>query len=58
MLKFIILMLFSSMANANSCVVLLYHNFSNSTPKSTSISPKLFEQHLQYLQKISSMCCL
>lgn len=31
-------------------MVLLYHRFSDSTPKSTSISPKLFEQHLQYLQ--------
>ncbi len=31
-------------------MVLLYHHFSDVTPKSTSISPKLFEQHLQYLQ--------
>ncbi|SMN14926.1 Polysaccharide deacetylase family protein [uncultured Candidatus Thioglobus sp.] len=31
-------------------MVLLYHHFSDTTPKSTSISPKLFEQHLQYLQ--------
>ncbi|WXT99641.1 MAG: hypothetical protein Ctma_0345 [Catillopecten margaritatus gill symbiont] len=44
-------MLFASVASANSCVVLLYHHFSDSTPKSTSISPKLFEQHLQYLKK-------
>lgn len=43
-------MLFSSVVSANSCVVLMYHHFSNSTPKSTSISPKLFEQHLQYFQ--------
>ena len=50
-MKFIILMLFSSVVSANSCVVLLYHNFSDKTPKSTSISPALFEQHLQYLQK-------
>ncbi len=50
MFKFIILMLFSTALSANSCVVLLYHHFSDSTPKSTSISPKLFEQHLQYLQ--------
>lgn len=33
----------------NSCVVLLYHHFSDKTPKSTSISPQLFEQHLRYL---------
>lgn len=43
-------MLFSGVAMANSCVVLMYHHFSDTTPKSTSISPKLFEQHLQYLQ--------
>jgi peptidoglycan/xylan/chitin deacetylase (PgdA/CDA1 family) len=43
-------MLFSSMLSANSCVVLLYHRFSDSTPKSTSISPALFERHLQHLQ--------
>lgn len=49
-LKFIALILFSSLASANSCVVLLYHHFSDVTPKSTSVSPKLFEQHLQYLQ--------
>lgn len=51
MFKFVFLMLFASVVNANSCVVLLYHHFSDSTPKSTSISPKLFEQHLQYLQE-------
>lgn len=43
-------MLFSTMVNANSCVILLYHHISDSTPKSTSVSPLLFEQHLQYLQ--------
>jgi peptidoglycan/xylan/chitin deacetylase (PgdA/CDA1 family) len=48
--KFIVLMLFSTVVSANSCVVLLYHHFSDSTPKSTSISPKLFEKHLQFLQ--------
>ncbi|WP_201340842.1 hypothetical protein [Abyssogena phaseoliformis symbiont] len=46
MLKFIALMLFSSLAGANNCVVLLYHHFSDVMPKSTSINPKLFEQHL------------
>ncbi|KAA0454983.1 MAG: polysaccharide deacetylase family protein [Candidatus Thioglobus sp.] len=50
---FVFLLLFSlnAGANSNSCVVLLYHNFSNATPKSTSISPELFEQHLRYLQQ-------
>uniref|UniRef100_UPI0034E03521 polysaccharide deacetylase family protein n=1 Tax=Candidatus Thiodubiliella endoseptemdiera TaxID=2738886 RepID=UPI0034E03521 len=51
MYKFIILMLFSSVVSANSCVVLLYHHFSDTTPKSTSISPQLFEQHLRYLKE-------
>ena len=49
-LALIFFMLLPTVASANSCVVLLYHHFSDSTPKSTSISPKLFEQHLQYLQ--------
>ncbi|MBA5249645.1 MAG: polysaccharide deacetylase [Gammaproteobacteria bacterium] len=47
----IILILFSFTANANSCVTLLYHRFSDTAPKSTSISPALFEQHLQYLKE-------
>jgi hypothetical protein len=51
MFKFIVLLLLlNPTANAGSCVVLLYHHFSDTTPKSTSVSPKLFEQHLQYLQ--------
>lgn len=36
--------------NAISCVVLLYHHFDYTTPASTSISPKLFEKHLDYLK--------
>ncbi|WNO08727.1 polysaccharide deacetylase family protein [Teredinibacter sp. KSP-S5-2] len=32
-------------------VVLQYHHVSEETPKSTSISPKLFKQHLQYLEE-------
>jgi peptidoglycan/xylan/chitin deacetylase (PgdA/CDA1 family) len=49
---FPIFILFISLtSNAqNSCVILLYHHFSDKTPKSTSISPKLFEQQLQYLK--------
>ncbi|WP_428086216.1 polysaccharide deacetylase family protein [Candidatus Thioglobus sp.] len=50
MLKFVLLILISVSLNAKSCAVLLYHHFSDEMPKSTSISPKLFEQHLQYLQ--------
>ena len=45
-----LLLLFASTANAGSCVVLMYHHFSDTKPKSTSVSPELFEQHLQYLQ--------
>jgi len=40
----------SSLAGLNHCVVLLYHQFSDTGPKSTSISPLLFEEHLKYLQ--------
>lgn len=36
---------------ANSCVVLQYHHFSNATPAITSVTPKQFEQHLQYLEQ-------
>ena len=46
-----VFMSFSAIASANSCVVLVYHHFSDKTPKSTSISPELFEQQLQYLQQ-------
>ncbi|SMN10659.1 Polysaccharide deacetylase [uncultured Candidatus Thioglobus sp.] len=31
--------------------MLQYHHFSDTTPKSTSISPALFEQHLHYLKE-------
>jgi peptidoglycan/xylan/chitin deacetylase (PgdA/CDA1 family) len=45
-----VLFLFLFFRPAIACVVLLYHHFSDSTPQSTSISPALFEQHLQYIQ--------
>lgn len=35
--------------NAHSAVILQYHHVSDTTPKSTSISPTQFEAHLQYL---------
>jgi peptidoglycan/xylan/chitin deacetylase (PgdA/CDA1 family) len=44
-----LLLFIPSYLYANSCVVLLYHNVSESTPKSTSISPNLFDKHLKYL---------
>jgi len=35
---------------SNAAVILQYHHVSDSTPASTSISPKQFEVHLQYLK--------
>jgi peptidoglycan/xylan/chitin deacetylase (PgdA/CDA1 family) len=37
-------------AYASSAVVLQYHHVSDETPKITSISPTLFEQHLSYIK--------
>ena len=45
----IILLSFS--ASAWSAVILQYHHVSDSTPKSTSITPEQFELHLKYLQE-------
>jgi biofilm PGA synthesis lipoprotein PgaB len=42
------LLLFS--AYVSSAVVLQYHHVSEDTPRITSISPKLFEQHLNYIK--------
>ncbi len=36
---------------SDNAVILLYHHVSDDTPKSTSISPELFAQHLAYLNK-------
>ncbi|MCW8109000.1 polysaccharide deacetylase family protein [Alteromonas ponticola] len=38
-------------AAADNAVILLYHHVSNETPKSTSISPELFAEHMAYLDK-------
>lgn len=35
----------------NHSTIFVYHHVSDKTPKSTSISPKLFEEHLKYLIK-------
>jgi hypothetical protein len=35
--------------NADNAVILLYHHVSSTTPASTSVTPVLFEQHLQHL---------
>lgn len=37
--------------SSNAAVVLLYHHVSNTTPKSTSISPDAFEAQMDYLEK-------
>ena len=34
---------------ADNAVILLYHHVSSTTPASTSVTPEVFEQHLQYL---------
>jgi len=41
---------FSSHALENDCVLLVYHRFSDDGPKSTSTSPEIFKQHLEYLK--------
>jgi biofilm PGA synthesis lipoprotein PgaB len=38
-------------ANAQAAVVILYHHVSDTTPKSTSISPAHFEAQMDYLEK-------
>jgi peptidoglycan/xylan/chitin deacetylase (PgdA/CDA1 family) len=44
------LFLFNIHLNASAAVILQYHHVSDTTPKSTSISPAQFEVHLQYLK--------
>jgi peptidoglycan/xylan/chitin deacetylase (PgdA/CDA1 family) len=43
------LLLFSGFVS--SAVILQYHHVSDDTPRITSISPKLFEQHLSYIKE-------
>lgn len=33
----------------SSAAILMYHNISNDTPASTSVSPEMFKQHMQHL---------
>jgi len=47
---FSVSLLLSLMLNSHAAVILQYHHVSDSTPASTSISPKQFEVHLQYLK--------
>lgn len=46
----IILTLLTSSVSVKAAVILQYHHISDSTPAITSLSPKLFEQHLEYLK--------
>lgn len=46
---FIVTLLAKDITNHSTAFV--YHHVSNTTPKSTSISPELFEQHIKYLIK-------
>ena len=48
-LKFLALSIFCFSQQINALVILQYHHISDTTPKSTSLSPALFEQHLNYL---------
>ncbi len=47
---FSISLLLSFALSSHAAVILQYHHVSDSTPASTSISPKQFEVHLQYLK--------
>ena len=46
-----ILLPLNSYASESDCVLLVYHRFSDDEPKSTSTSPDLFKQHLEYLEE-------
>lgn len=47
----LLLLLLSLFQESNALVVLQYHHVSETTPESTSLSPQLFEQHLDYLSE-------
>jgi peptidoglycan/xylan/chitin deacetylase (PgdA/CDA1 family) len=47
---FSVSLLLSVSLSSHAAVILQYHHVSDSTPSSTSISPKQFEVHLQYLK--------
>lgn len=47
---FSVLALMCLASASQALVVLQYHHVSDKTPKATSISPEVFEQHLQYLK--------
>jgi len=51
--RLLVLLLYCFNFSSVAAVILQYHHVSNSTPKSTSISPEQFEVHLKYLQEHS-----
>jgi biofilm PGA synthesis lipoprotein PgaB len=48
---FLTLIMLTGALSAHSAVVILYHHVSDSTPKSTSISPAAFEAQMDYLEQ-------
>lgn len=47
---YVLLLMLCMNTGASAAVVLQYHHVSDKTPASTSINPKLFLEHLQYLE--------
>ena len=52
-----ILLLYALSFNSLAAVILQYHHVSDTTPKSTSISPAQFELHLHYLKNNDFPSC-
>lgn len=50
---FLVISLYLFQFSSLAAVILQYHHVSNTTPKSTSITPAQFEVHLKYLQEHS-----
>lgn len=50
-MRWFLLLLLACSIPSRAAVVLLYHHVSNTTPKSTSISPDAFEAQMDYLEK-------
>ncbi len=48
---FLLMTVSQTLSAANSCVILQYHHVSESTPAITSVTPKQFADHLNYLKE-------
>jgi peptidoglycan/xylan/chitin deacetylase (PgdA/CDA1 family) len=46
----LLLLCTGSVSAADHAVILMYHHISDQTPPSTSVTPAMFEKHLQYLE--------